>query len=113
MIGRSKAVVVRAELLLIAGAPGSDDVIAPRAILTAAAANLRTLAPGVRQVEALAAELEAQQAEFDEAMERDRAEEAALRQLQRRVQPFDGRQGEATAAGVVKLTRGVRSVRVR
>ena len=35
---------------------------------TAAAANLRTLAPGVRQVEALAAELEAEQAEFDEEM---------------------------------------------
>ena len=68
MIGRSKSVGVRAELLLIAGAPGSDDVIAPRAILTAAAANLRTLAPGVRQVEALAAELLAQQAEFDEEM---------------------------------------------
>jgi hypothetical protein len=51
-----------------------------------AAANLRTLAPGVRQVEALAAELVAEQAEFDEAMD---------------------------LVALKKLTRGVRSVRVR
>ena len=80
------------------------DFDAAKNLLKTTAEALRALAPGVREVEALAAGARSRTGRVQRADGPGRNEEAALRQLQRRVQPVGGGQGEAPAAGVVRLS---------
>jgi hypothetical protein len=68
LVEAAKHMAARARAVALA-ANRRGDLDAARNILKTTAETLRALAPGVRQVEALAAELEAEQAEFSAEMD--------------------------------------------